>query len=154
MVKNILGSIRISMKKNLKIKETFALAFKHHKKNDLKVAKNLYKSILKLYPNHFETIYLLGSLSLQTKNLEQAKEKAKSIYYKMMGQVEIGKKIFSISAQELVDRYTKHQQQRVDGGFITAGRFTTIKTQLKHFLDFAWIFFTKLFPPLGIIIST
>ena len=51
-----------------------------------------------------------------------------------MGQVEIGKKIFSISAQELVDGYTKHQQQRVDGGFISKGRFTTIKTQLKHFL--------------------
>ena len=74
--------------------------------------------------------------SLRTRDLEQAKEKAKSIYYKMMGQVEIGKKIFSISAEELVDGYTKHQQQRVDGGFITAGRFTTIKTQLKHFLGF------------------
>ena len=66
--------------------------------------------------------------SLRTRDLEQAKEKAKSIYYKMMGQVESGKKIFSISAQELVDSYTKHQQQRVDGGFITAGRLTTIKT--------------------------
>jgi integrase len=74
--------------------------------------------------------------SLRTRDLEKAKEKAKSIYYKMMGQVEIGKKIFSISARELVDGYTKHQQQRVDGGFITPGRLTTIKTQLKHFLGF------------------
>ncbi|MGY9004235.1 MAG: hypothetical protein ACKVIF_13740, partial [Rhodospirillales bacterium] len=57
--------------------------------------------------------------SLRTRDLEQAKEKAKSIYYKMMGQVEIGKKIFSISALELVDGYKVHHQQRVDGGFIT-----------------------------------
>jgi integrase len=74
--------------------------------------------------------------SLRTKDLEQAKDKAKSIFYKMMGQVEIGKKIFSISTRELVDGYTVHQQQRVDGGFITPGRFTTIKTQLKHFIGF------------------
>ena len=74
--------------------------------------------------------------SLRTRDLEKAQEKAKSIYYKMMGQVEIGKKIFSISALELVDGYKVHQQQRVDGGFITAGRLTTIKTQLKHFLGF------------------
>ena len=47
--------------------------------------------------------------SLPTKDLEQAKEKAKSIYYKMMGQVEIGKKIISISALELVDGYKKYQ---------------------------------------------
>ena len=54
----------------------------------------------------------------------------------MMGQVEIGKNIFSISALELVEKYKVHQQQRVDGGFITGSRFTTIKTQLKHFLGF------------------
>ena len=74
--------------------------------------------------------------SLRTKDLEQAKDKAKSIYYKMMGQVEIGKKIFSISALELVDRYKKHQQQRVDGGFISSGRMVTFNAQLKHYLDF------------------
>ena len=74
--------------------------------------------------------------SLRTKDLEQAKEKAKSIYYKMMGQVEIGKKIFSISATELVDSYIKHQEQRVEGDFITKGRLTTIKTQMKHFIGF------------------
>lgn len=74
--------------------------------------------------------------SLRTKDLEQAKDKAKSIFYKMMGQVEIGAKIFSITAQELVEGYTKHQEQRVDGGFITPGRLTTIKTQLKHFIGF------------------
>ena len=56
------------MKKNLTIKETFDLAFEHHKKNDFKIAENLYKDVLKLNPNHFETIYLLGSLLLQKKD--------------------------------------------------------------------------------------
>ena len=74
--------------------------------------------------------------SLRTKDLEQAKDKAKSIFYKMMGQVETGAKIFSITAKELVDVYTKHQQQRVDNGFITPGRLTTIKSQLKYFVGF------------------
>ena len=68
--------------------------------------------------------------------MEQAKEKAQSIYYKMMGQVEIGKKIVSISATELVDSYIKHQEQRVEGDFITKGRLTTIKTQMKYFIGF------------------
>ena len=58
------------MKKNLTVKETFDLAFKHHKKNDFEVAENLYKDVLKLNPNHFETIYLLGSLSLQKKDFK------------------------------------------------------------------------------------
>mgnify|MGYP001341549036 CR=1 FL=1 len=60
------------MKKNLTIKETFDLAFKHHKKNDFKIADNLYKDILKLKPNHFDTIYLLGSLSIQIKDFNRA----------------------------------------------------------------------------------
>ena len=62
------------MKKNLTIKETFDLAFEHHKKNDFKIAENLYKDILKLQPNHFDTIYLLGSLSLQNKDFNSAKQ--------------------------------------------------------------------------------
>ena len=49
-------------KKNLTAKETFTLAFQNHQKNNLKVAENLYKEILKTNPNHFESIYLLGTL--------------------------------------------------------------------------------------------
>ena len=62
------------MKKNLTIKETFDLAFQHHKKNNFNVAENLYRNILKLQPNHFDTIYLLGSLSLQNKDFNNAKQ--------------------------------------------------------------------------------
>jgi|TARA_B110000971_G_scaffold158232_1_gene161641 integrase len=74
--------------------------------------------------------------SLREKNLEKAKEKAKSIFYKMMGQVEIGARIFSISIKEIIEQYLKHQFIRVDNGFITKGRATTIQTQLKHLVDF------------------
>ena len=62
------------MKKNLTIKEIFDLAVEHHKKNNFKVAENLYRDILKLQPNHFDTIYLLGSLSLQNKDFNNAKQ--------------------------------------------------------------------------------
>ena len=33
-------------------KEIFALAVKNHQKNNLKIASNLYKEILKINPNH------------------------------------------------------------------------------------------------------
>ena len=56
------------------IKETFELAFKNQKKNNFILAEKLYKKILEKHPNHFQTVGLLGVLSLQTKNLEQAKQ--------------------------------------------------------------------------------
>ena len=62
------------------IKETFELAFQNQKKNNFKLAEKLYKKVLKKYPNHFQTVGLLGVLSLQTKNLEQAKQ----LFYKAL----------------------------------------------------------------------
>ena len=44
----------------------FTTAFKCHKNNDYIKAKDLYNKVLKISPNHFETIFLLGSLSVQT----------------------------------------------------------------------------------------
>ena len=54
------------------IKETFASAFQHHQKNNLKEAENLYKKILEIDPNHFESILHLGLLSIQIKNFDRA----------------------------------------------------------------------------------
>ena len=51
----------------------FSLA-KITKKIISKVAEKLYKKILKINSNHFQTVYLLGTLSLQTKNLREAKQ--------------------------------------------------------------------------------
>jgi len=41
-------------KKNLTTKETFDLAVQNHQKNNLQVAENLYKEILKTNPDQFE----------------------------------------------------------------------------------------------------
>ena len=59
-------------KNSLATKETFDLAVQNHKKNNFKVAENLYKKVLKTNPNHFKSIYLLGSLLIQTKNFIMA----------------------------------------------------------------------------------
>ena len=59
---------------NLKIKETFASALQNHQRKNFKVAENLYKEILKTKPNHFESVFYLGSLAVQTKNFDRAKQ--------------------------------------------------------------------------------
>ena len=46
--------------KNLAIKENFALALKNHQNNNLKVAENLYKEILKIDSSHIDTLNNLG----------------------------------------------------------------------------------------------
>ena len=56
---------------NIKIKETLTTALQNHKKNNLKVAENLYKEILNIKPDHFETTFYLGTLLMQTKNFSK-----------------------------------------------------------------------------------
>ena len=56
------------IKKKLTLNETFILAFENHKKNNFKNAENLYKEVLKMNPNHFESILHLGTLLGQTNN--------------------------------------------------------------------------------------
>ena len=60
-------------KKKLTLDETFVLAFENHKKNNLKKAENLYKEILKINPNHFESTLNLGTLLGQTNKPDLAK---------------------------------------------------------------------------------
>ena len=62
------------MKKNLTIEETFALAVQNHRKNNLQVAKKLYKKILNINPNDLQSNFLLGTLSAQTKQFDIAKK--------------------------------------------------------------------------------
>ena len=54
------------------IEKTFDLAVQNHKKNNFQVAKNLYKEVLKINPNHFGSIFLLGTLSIKIKNFDRA----------------------------------------------------------------------------------
>ena len=60
-------------KKTLNIEETFLLALQSHKKNDFVSAEKFYNKVLKINPNHFNTIFYLASLSAQTKNYSKAK---------------------------------------------------------------------------------
>ena len=70
----------MSKKKNLTIKETFALAVQNHQKNNLRVAENLYKQVLKTNPNHADTHNNLGIIFEQ---LGQS-QKAMSYFKKAM----------------------------------------------------------------------
>ena len=66
IIKGVL--VNFSMKKkneNIKIEKLSTSAFQNHQKKDLKVAEKLYKKILKLNPNHFESNFYLGILSAQ-----------------------------------------------------------------------------------------
>ena len=63
----------MNKKKNLTAEETFALAVENQKKNNFQIAENLYKEILKTNPNHFKSIFYLGTLLAQTKKFNLAK---------------------------------------------------------------------------------
>ena len=56
-----------------KLNETLTLAYQNHKKNNLDIAEDLYEKVLKVDPNHFETVFLLGSLLSQSKNFDRGK---------------------------------------------------------------------------------
>ena len=57
--------------------------------------------------------------SLRTKDLDVAKTKGRKLYYSMMGKLDSGQRLFTITSSELVEKYLDIQQYRVDGGFIT-----------------------------------
>ena len=59
-------------KKNLTTKETFDLAVQNHQKNNLQIAEDLYKEILKTNPDHFESIFYLGALLIQKKDFNRS----------------------------------------------------------------------------------
>ena len=60
------------MCRNLTINESFALALQHHQKNNLKIAENLYRQILKINPNHVDSHNNLGILYRELGKNEEA----------------------------------------------------------------------------------
>ena len=62
------------MSKNMTVEKTFASAIQNHQKNNFKAAEDLYNQILEIDPNHIKTIFFLGTLSVQTKNFDRAKQ--------------------------------------------------------------------------------
>ena len=61
-------------KKKLTIKEIFDLALQNHKKNNFQIAEKLYREILNVDPNNFQSTFLLGTLLGQAKNFDLAKQ--------------------------------------------------------------------------------
>ena len=52
---------------NSSIKKISKLAFQHYQNGNLKKAEVLFKKVLEKIPNHFFSIFLLGTLSAQIK---------------------------------------------------------------------------------------
>ena len=57
----------------MKIEEIFELAFQNQKKKNFRIAEKLYKEILEKQPNHFQSIFYLGTLSIQTGKFQISK---------------------------------------------------------------------------------
>ena len=62
----------MELKNNQEIKKALIEAFQNHKKNNFKDAENIYQKILKNNPEHFETIFYLGTLYSQLKKHDLA----------------------------------------------------------------------------------
>lgn len=76
--------------------------------------------------------------SLFTKEKAQAITDAEDLYIKIRTDIKQGKKIFSITIKDGVANYIEHRKKEVGLGDvgIVEGRFNTIKSHLKHYLNF------------------
>lgn len=74
--------------------------------------------------------------SLGTTNRATAIEKGKKFYVELLGNIERGKKYFSLNAKEGVRLYLEHREKDVKIESIVKGRHGTITTHLNHWLDF------------------
>ena len=57
---------------NQNLKQIFDLALKNHQSGYFKEAEKLYKKILKKFPDHFQLVFLLGTLFAQIKKYKDA----------------------------------------------------------------------------------
>ena len=53
-------------------KQIFNLALQNHQSGNFKEAEKLYKKILKKFPDHFQSVFLLGTLFAQVKKYKDA----------------------------------------------------------------------------------
>ena len=61
-------------KKNFNVEENFLKAIQNHKKNNYQIAEEYYKKVLEKELNHFKSIFYLGTLYIQTKRFDLAKD--------------------------------------------------------------------------------
>jgi integrase len=76
-------------------------------------------------------------VTLKTKDLDTALKRGEDEVFKVLGEVHSGKKIFGITLGQLIELYLDWRlKEDVAAGNITKGRWTTIKYQLIHLLDY------------------
>ena len=74
--------------------------------------------------------------SLKTNNYDVATEKAKQLTLDLLHDIKIGKKLYGITLQKLVELYIDARLKDIDIRHgITKGRVKTIKSQLQHILN-------------------
>ena len=61
-------------KSNISLKEIFSEAVQQYKKRNIKVAENYCIKILSIEPNHFDSIFMLATLSAIKNDYEKAKQ--------------------------------------------------------------------------------
>ena len=83
--------------------------------------------------------------SLRTKSREMAIERGKQQHHQLMADVERGQIFFAIDVKEAIGKYLEDKKTEVIGdsieergtqGGIVIGRYTTINTHLRHFLEY------------------
>ena len=74
--------------------------------------------------------------SLRTRNRNTAIEKGKDAYLEIYGNIKAGKTYFSLTTKDGVGLYVKHREKDLETGIVVAGRLSTIKTHLDHWLNF------------------
>ncbi|MBW9259067.1 MAG: site-specific integrase [Candidatus Thiodiazotropha sp. (ex. Lucinisca nassula)] len=74
--------------------------------------------------------------SLKTKKISEAKERAKQLYLELQGKILSGETVFDKKYAELVEEYLASELKSVEFGEKSHGRYVTIRSQMKHFLNF------------------
>ena len=74
--------------------------------------------------------------SLNTTNKTIAISRAETEYLEILGNIRQGKKHFSLTTKEGVEKFLAFKKKQVDAEVITIGRWGTIKTHLDHWLKY------------------
>jgi integrase len=74
--------------------------------------------------------------SLKTTNRITALEKGRDFYLELIANQKVGKKYFSLTMKEGVEKYLEYKAKDVKAEIIVKGRHTTVKTHLKHWLEY------------------
>ena len=74
--------------------------------------------------------------SLKTRSRSTAIDRGRDSYLEILANMKMGKKYFSITTKEGVEKYLANRRKDVDSGLIVSGRWLTIKIHLEHWLDY------------------